>query len=180
MDTMQQQTPWLPPSEALNRPLNRQTDDAIRALSQAVTTRRLGFKIGSLGLLIAENAISELTGILSVCPIPNTASWLVGLINLRGNLLPVFDLNMLLGLEKGSEKKRMLLILGEGEAAGTIVIDGLPVHLMFSENDKLESLPNLPDAIKPFAISGYEKEGEIWFNFDHLGFFQSLINKVPA
>lgn len=171
---------WMPPSEALNRQLNRQAEHAFHAAMQAEVMRRLGFHVGNIALLIAEQATSELTGMMQTCPIPNTAPWLVGLINLRGNLLPVFDLNMMLGLEKGPDKKRMLLILGQGDSAGGIVIDGFPVHITFTEGDRLQTLPPLPEAIRPFATSGFEKSGEIWFNFDHVGFFQSLVSKIPS
>lgn len=186
MDTMNGQrvkTPWLNPSEALNRPLNVQIDDTLvmpaSTLQPEVATRRLGFYVGNIGLLVAQRAICELTDIQQICAIPNTAVWFLGLINLRGNLIPVFDLKMLLQLEeKQVEKKRMLLILGQGEAGGAIVIDGLPTHITLTNNDKLKTLPPLPAAIKPFATSGFEKNGEMWFNFDHLGFFQSLAAKV--
>ncbi|MEZ5671451.1 MAG: chemotaxis protein CheW [Thiotrichaceae bacterium] len=169
--------PWLTPSDALNRPLNRQSDPLART-QQVETMRRLGFHVGNIGLLIGEHAISELVEPKQVCAIPNTASWLLGLINLRGNLVPVFDLNMLLNIERKQQKKRMLLILGSGEYAGAILLDELPIHLVFTLEDKLENLPPLPQAIKPFTHNGYEKGGEVWFSFDHHGFFESLSHKI--
>jgi chemotaxis signal transduction protein len=173
--------PWLKPSEALNRPITRTVDDATysaAALAQAEIMRRLGFHVGNIGLLIATRITSELTDLIPICPIPNTAAWLLGLINLRGNLVPVFDVNLLLQLDKGPDKKRMLLILGQGNTAGAILIDGLPVHVILTVEDKLKSLPPLPETLRPYATSGYEKNGEMWFNFDHLGFFHSLATKV--
>jgi twitching motility protein PilI len=167
------------PSEALNRPLTRKADDNVQTtFSDQTITRRLGFKMGNLGLLIAQQATSELTDISQNCPIPFTASWLLGLINLRGNLIPVFDLHKLLQLQRPEQKKPMLLILGQGETAGAIVIEDLPIHLSFTDSDKLKSLPPLPAMIKSYASSGYEKNGQLWFNFDHKGFFESLATKV--
>ncbi|EIJ43799.1 chemotaxis signal transduction protein [Beggiatoa alba B18LD] len=173
-------TTWLSPSEALNRPLTRQAETSQVATGQLEIIRRLGFHVGNIGLLIAQNATSELIEVNSICPIPNTASWLLGLINLRGNLVPVFDLNLLLGLENRISKKNMLLILGRGEAAGAIILDKLPQHVIFMNSDRLDSLPPLPAVLKPFATQGYEKSGEVWFNFDHQGFFESLAGKVAA
>lgn len=172
--------PWLTPSEALNRPLNRQSDPLARNLQQVETMRRLGFRIGNIGLLIGEHAISELSEVRQICAVPNTASWLLGLINLRGNLVPVFDLNMLLNIEHKQQKKRMLLILGSGDHAGAILLDELPIHLTFILEDKLENLPPLPSALKPFTHTGYEKNGEVWFSFDHHGFFESLAHRIAT
>ena len=172
---------WLRPSEALNRPFIEPAsgDDAVVAAPSSKTSiiRRLGFSIGDIGLLIAPNTFSELTDVLPICPIPNTANWLLGLINLRGNLLPVFEMNLLLGMEK-TEKKKTLLILGQGEAAAGIPIDDLPAHQLLAPEDKLNSLPALPAVIKPYIPSGYEKGGKIWFNFDHQAFFDSLAARL--
>lgn len=171
---------WLRPTEALSRsffaPALGEEDDA----EENPVVRRLGFKIGDIGLLILSETTSELTDMLPICPIPNTADWLRGLINLRGNLVPIFDLASLLKAEHAREKKGMLLILGEGEAAAGIIIDDLPSHQTLANSDKLESLPAIPDIAKPYMSSGYEKEGEIWFNFDHEGFFTSLADRVAA
>jgi twitching motility protein PilI len=167
----------LPISQALNRPLKSQAF-AHKSDATAQLTRRIGFLMGNVGLLIAQQAISELSELLEICPIPYTANWLLGLINLRGNLVPVFDLHQLLQMERSKEVLGKLLILGQGPSAGAIVIEELPRHLTFAETDKLNSLPPMPAIIKPFTLSGYEKNGQIWFNFDHLGFFEHLATKV--
>lgn len=169
----------LTPSQALNRPLIRQTDGSAEVFDEGLkTTRRLGFQIGDIGFLIAQQATSELSQPLAICPIPFTANWLLGLINRRGNLVPVFDLHKLLQLEARDIKKPMLLILGEGNSAGAIEIDDLPISVIFADSDELISLPPLPAIIKPYATSGYEKDGQLWFNFDPPAFFQSLATKV--
>ncbi len=178
MTSMNDKTTKMMPSQALNRPLTRKADENAAAFQSQATIRRLGFQVSNLGLLIGQQATSELTDIIEVCPIPFTAAWLLGLINLRGNLVPVFDLHKLLQFEKQSQKKPMLLILGQGEEAGAIVIDDLPRHITFTDNDKLNRLPPLPTLIQPYASIGYEKNGQLWFNFDHLGFFESLATKV--
>ncbi|MCK5523584.1 MAG: chemotaxis protein CheW [Thiomargarita sp.] len=169
----------LSPSQALNRPLIRTDDSTYYGKHEGLeSTRRLGFRIGNIGLLIGEQATCELSEVLQICTIPFTAAWLLGLINLRGNLVPVFDLYQLLQLETGKGIKKMLLILGREKTAGAIVIEELPIHLTFTENDKLTHLPPLPAIIKPYASSGYEKESTVWFNFDHLGFFETLTTKL--
>lgn len=167
----------LPPSQVLNRSFLHKTDESIKTEE---VSRRLGFLIGNLGFLIAKKTMSELSEMLSICPIPFTADWFLGLINLRGNLVPVFDLYKLLQFEHQKVKKPMLIILGEGETAGAIVIHNLPIHLNFLENDKLSNLPPLPTILQPYMNNGYDKNGQIWLQFDHLGFFQYLASKLTT
>ena len=57
---------------------------------------RYGFKIGQLGLLLCLQEKIEIVDSIDPCPIPNTPQWFAGMINLRGNLLPVFDMKELL------------------------------------------------------------------------------------
>lgn len=171
---------WLTPSDALNRPFTRPLEDTSHHGQHDHTImRRLGFKVGNIGLLIKENIVSELSeNRAQICRIPNTASWLAGLINLRGNLIPVFDINALADIERKAKNKAMLLILGTGETAGALMIDDLPLHIRLAPEDKLDMLPSLPDSIRPYATTAYERDSQIWFNFDHVGFFQSLSSRV--
>jgi twitching motility protein PilI len=172
-------TKWLRPSEALSRRFYHPTlDERDTGSDEVPVIRRLGFQVGELNLLIGENVISELTDIPSLCPIPNTAAWMLGVGNLRGNLFPVFELTMLVGMEHKPKAKQMLLILGQGDAAAGVIIDGLPAHQILAETDRLESLPALPSIIRPYVSSAYEKAGNIWFVFDHDGFFSSLGERV--
>ncbi len=171
---------WLHPTEALGRRFIYPDADTQEKIEEEILIRRLSFKVGDIGLLIAENTISELTDMVSICAIPNTADWLLGLTNLRGNLIPVFELKMLLDLSMEQEKKRMLLVLGQGDSAAGIPIDELPTRQTFRVSDKLNSLPALPAAIKDYIPSGYEQTGMLWFNFDHEAFFQALATKIAV
>ena len=50
------------------------------------------FTIGSIGLLIPAEMTSEFSDGLAYCYLPNTNTILYGMANLRGNIIPVFDL----------------------------------------------------------------------------------------
>ncbi|WP_069471095.1 chemotaxis protein CheW [Candidatus Marithrix sp. Canyon 246] len=167
----------LAPSQALNRSFLHQTDESIPTEE---VSRRLGFLIGNLGFVIANKTMSELSEMLSISPIPFTANWFIGLMNLRGNLIPVFDLYKLLDFEHAKVKKPMLVILGENETAGAIVIHSLPTHLNFVKSEQLTHLPPLPAILQPYMNNGYDQNGQIWLQFDHLGFFQYLASKLTT
>ena len=172
----------LSPSQALNRPIEHQADFRDFTYKEGDKySRRLGFHVGKFGFLIAQQATSELSDILPICPIPFTASWLLGLINMRGNFVPVFDLYQLLEQEKKENvKKSMLLILGEGKTAGAFIVESLPVPLIFTNDDELNTLPPLPSNIASYVNKGYEKNEELWFNFEHYSFFEALATKVAT
>ena len=82
--------------------------------------------IADIGFLIAQNTASEIIEGIEVYPLPNSARCMAGLINLRGNVVPVFDLNVVLNTASAGTKKRLLLVLGEAEHAVGIYIEQLP------------------------------------------------------
>lgn len=130
---------------------------------------RYGFRIGGLGLLIGQDTTSQVLEHTQVYPLPNTPVWLLGLINLRGNLTPIFDIKDFLQLEnQDTSEKRRLLILDQAEKAVGILIDGLP-HTAMTQH-VLTRLPPLPAVLEPYVAKAYAQDAMIWLEFDHQGF----------
>lgn len=139
---------------------------------------RYGFRIDSLGFLIEANTVSEVVEEPTVYPIPQTPSWLVGLINLRGNLVPVFDLRLSLRLGNAAQGKYYLLLLGEGEDMVSFFVENLPQPVNTAH--KLVHPPPLPAALRGYTTDVYSSDKIIWVEFDHRGFFQSLAAAASA
>lgn len=80
-------------------------------LSQKSQVKQVIFKLGSeeYGLdIMLVNAIEKYT---SVVPIPNAPSYIKGIINLRGDVIPVYSLRKKFGLlEKGMDENTMLIV----------------------------------------------------------------------
>ncbi|MDG4553054.1 MAG: chemotaxis protein CheW [Candidatus Competibacter sp.] len=162
---------WLEPTTALNR--FKPPPGIMRGLAATERQRaRYGFWIGDFGLLINQNTTSEVLERWVVYPLPNVSSWFLGLINLRGNLVPVFDVKRFLQLEEGSREKRWLLILDQGAGAVGLFIDGLPQPA--STRHALPRLPPLPAVLRLHIAGGYMQDDRTWLEFDHRSFFQSL------
>ncbi len=167
---------WLSPSAALNRFSSAQTA-APDTIQPDYMRMRYGFRIGGLGLLIGPNTVSEVIEKVPVYRIPNTSYWLLGLLNLRGNLVPIFDLKSILELEDDfQEKNRMIMILDEGDKSVGILIDGLPQTQDISHG--LSRFPPLPTALREHVSTPYVKDGVAWMEFDHHGFFKSLATRI--
>jgi twitching motility protein PilI len=168
---------WLSPSIALNR-FNPPADTAIKIQQTKSRRMRYGFRVGHVGLLISSNTVSEVIEKATICPIPHTPSWLSGLINLRGNLLPVFDFQQLLALQRVNQNKQRILILDKGEQAVGIIVDDLPQAL--DANQKLSRLPPLPPVLRACVSRAYSDGGAVWLEFNHQSFFLSLASQIAA
>ena len=63
--------------------------------------KHLTFLLGNEEYAIAVTEVREIVGPLPVTPVPGTASHVLGVINLRGKVIPVIDLRLRLGLVAG-------------------------------------------------------------------------------
>jgi len=123
---------------------------------------REGFRVGGLRLMIRYEDGSELTDLPPVYRLPRAPAWLLGMANLHGALVPVFDPAELLGVVHG-EDKPMLLVLGHGDARAGVVIDGLPVRLRLEPGDRIPDAA-LPPRLAACAEGVWWSEGADWID----------------
>ena len=168
--------PWLGPTEALGYcdPSDVPGQNAVRTEENSV---RYGFRVGSLGLLIAQQTASELVGDLSVYPVPNTPYWFPGLVNLRGNLIPVFDLKLLFALPGDGGTERKLVVLDKEESAAGVYVDGFPRPLRLGE--PMARTPSLPGVLEDHVAQAYFLDDVAWLELRHRDFF-AAVGKLMA
>lgn len=169
---------WLTPSAALDR--FKPPRGVATGIAPTERRRvRYGFRLGNLGLLINQDTVSEVLEQAPVYPLPNTPVWLAGLVNLRGNLVPVFDVRQLLELtDADRQAKRRLLVLDQAERAVGLLIDTLPQVATFGQ--PLNRMPPLPVTLRPHVSKAYAQEDTVWLEFNHQGFFQSLAGQIAG
>ncbi len=174
MNPLSDQPPhrWLPPSEALN---HFKPPPGVLAGTPAARRQstRYGFRLGDFGLLIERNTTSELLEPTPIYPLPGAPEGLLGLINLRGNLAPVFNLKRILGLSlESSDENPWLLVLDQGENAVCFYIDGWPQAVVMDR--ALDRSPPLPPRLHPYVSKTYLQAGRVWLEFNHRHFFRNL------
>ncbi len=168
--------PWLSPSEALTRFSQRR--QTLRQGAPDVAPIRFGFRVGDIGLLVPAGMLSELVEEMEIYPLPTTPGWFPGLINLRGGLVPVFDLKELFTIDNPGGDKPNLLVLNAGADAVGVLIDGLPLTL--DTGRRVEQSPPLPEILREYSQAVYLREHEIWVDFDFDGFFRAAGSRIAA
>ena len=136
---------------------------------------RQAFRIGHMRLLAPFATASELVEMPNVYPLPRMPANLLGLVNLHGRIVPLFDLAALFETEHLPREKRMLLVIGHGDAAAGIVIDGLPRRMVFQpENEILP--PALSAAAATAVLATYTQGGDAWFEFNYVQLLDQLVS----
>ena len=136
-----------------------------------------GFSLGDMGFLFATNEKAEVVENTSTCSIPNTPLWFKGMINVRGNLVPVVDFGLLLDI-KVKNLAEWVLILGAGNKSVGISIDNLPI--LVDSSKQIEEIPPLPEILQKHNRAAFLHEKRIWLELDYGNFFTDLFNTLES
>ena len=157
--------------------------EAPKAMREMGVEAIFGIHLAWIGLLVSKDSYCEVVDKIHVNALPNVQPWISGIINLRGNLIPVFDLFFFLE-EEAADNKRRLMVIGQGDKAAALWIDGFP-EIKNSECLKpLNELPVLPQQLQGFVNGGYTESAEVWIdlNFDDLfkalGSYQQICKEM--
>lgn len=105
------------------------------------------------------NLVREIVEIMDITPIPRMPPHIAGMINLRGEITKIINLNILLEIPDGSgEESRKIIVLTSEETGGPkqgIIVDNVRSVIGIDEN----KIDNMDDAFKKEAyIKGIIKE----------------------
>lgn len=86
------------------------------------TQTRIGFRINAAlpVFVLPTGMASQLALEPLLAPVPNVKTWLRGVLNLRGNLVPVFDIGLWQGIEALPASSQVLVIAPGPEAMGVL------------------------------------------------------------
>jgi purine-binding chemotaxis protein CheW len=94
----------------------------------------ISFEIGGQSFCIDIRAVREIRGWTPATPMPHTPSFIQGVINLRGTVMPVIDLRNRLGLGETEPSARHVnvVVQHEGRVAG-LLVDAVQETFMVDE-----------------------------------------------
>ena len=132
----------------------------------------------SLGDELFGVEVTRAREILSVSPVtrvPQTPEYLLGVINLRGQVVPVIDMRLKLGLPVSEETEDTCIIVVEVQVDGEAIIVGALAdavrEVLEIRSDQIEPAPRLGTRLKTEFISGMGKVDEqflILLNIDRV------------
>lgn len=132
--------------------------------------RRYGVISGGLNWLLPQGLTSELLHGLALNPVLLAPAGLRGIGNVRGVLLPVFDLAQLVGLASHSKDEHVLMLGAPPQVAG-ILVTGYPRAL--SELSPCETA-NIPDDLRAYCSGTWESGATQWLELDVMGLLHDL------
>ncbi len=124
----------------------------------------LGFQIGGLRLVASMGEISEIMKLPKLASLPGVKSWVLGLANVRGRLVPVVDLHDYLGLAPTMPMAqwRVLVVEDEDLVAGLLVEQSLGTQHFLSASYE-EATADTVEGLKPYLRGAFRHGGRVYY-----------------
>lgn len=156
------------------------TDEERPAEANAVQLPRYGLRAG-VYLLLADSDVSvQVVDVPRMCPFPNAPPGFRGVVNLRGDLVPVYDLGVLAG-DLPAERGK-LAVCGDGSERAGLLVAGMPERIGGHELEPVafSDTQRLPRVISQ-ALRGVSRyDGNLWLEVDYDMLFRNLAEPVEA
>ncbi len=131
----------------------------------------VGFRVGRDKLIASMSEVEEILDLPEVTTVPGVKSWVVGVANVRGSLLPIMDLKgFVLGEDMQNRKKgRVIVINYKGFSTG-LVVDEVYGMRHFLVTEQVNEEPNVHENISKYVKNMFKQEGESWpvFKFENI------------
>jgi twitching motility protein PilI len=141
-------------------------------LQAAGLWRGIGFRVGQRRLVSSYESVAEILTVPQITPVPGSQSWMLGVANVRSNLLPVVDLKQFLEgarsvLHEGHQKVMVLRQPG-GDVA--VTIDELYGQRSFMEEQQVDVDALADGRYTGFIERAYRVADDVWgvFSLDRL------------
>lgn len=128
------------------------------------TTQYLSFKLDKEEFALDISKVREVLDFTKITRVPQTPGFMRGVINLRGSVVPVVDLNMKFGMDETKKTVNTRVIIGEIDVDGEDTILGVladSVHEVIElEPENIEPAPKIGTKLNTEFLRGMGKREE--------------------
>ncbi len=140
------------------------TGDAEDTLPEPVEEQYIIFSLAGREYAAHISNIVEIGYPLNVTPLPNVPDWVLGLTNLRGDVISIFDLRAFLGFGKilqGGESRLLIAKTHEGDFNVGLIVDGVR-GIRYLNIDLIEEpAADITAQVAKFVSGSYELDERI-------------------
>lgn len=123
----------------------------------------VGFRVANTYLVAAREEVREVLPFPGVTKLPGAKPWLLGLANVRGQLLPVTDLNLFFGgAPTDIGRKTRVLMVNHPDIPAGLLVDEVRGFRRFMLSERTETMPELLSGMTPFIAGAYSAGDELW------------------
>jgi twitching motility protein PilI len=124
--------------------------------------RGIAFRMSASQLVASIADVNEILTIPTVTQVPGAKGWLLGIANVRGNLVAVIDLKAFLaGQRTVTNDRSRVLVIKQGNALVGLLVDEVLGQKSFNDGHKT-NLVQVEETLADFIEGGYRQDGQDW------------------
>jgi twitching motility protein PilI len=155
------------PFELLKELEKRSRAVSAGAVAESVVGREwvgVAFRMGGETFLVAREETREVLGYpAAVTRIPGAKSWVKGLANVRGQLLPMLDLRHFLGSgATTSGRNTRVVVVNHREIPAGLMVDEVLGFRRFAESEFNAEAPPTVIRCDSYLAGAFRRGGEVW------------------
>jgi twitching motility protein PilI len=124
----------------------------------------IGFSLLNYRFVLPLGQIAEMLEIPASTRLPGVQPWVIGLANVRGRLLPLFDMPQLLGGKAtGHRKQHRVLVIDTNNYYSGLIVDQAYGMQHFTSERYSEEVSDVPEAVQSLVQGAYtDAVGNTW------------------
>jgi twitching motility protein PilI len=128
--------------------------------------RGIGFRIAQRYLVSSIGEVNEILTFPALTIVPGTRPWLLGVANIRGNLVPVVDLKAFVEGERAvvADTSRVLLVRQQGGTVG-LLVDEVLGQRNFSDEQRMDAIGEEDARYGRYVLESYQLGEVQWGMF---------------
>lgn len=116
---------------------------SVEIIEDAQKGRFLAFMIGSEAYGIEIKYVTEIIGIQSITEMPEMPSYVKGIINLRGRIIPLIDVRLRFGKEpRDYDDRTCVIVVGVGGFSYGLIVDSV-FEVLTIPDEEMSPLPEI-------------------------------------
>jgi len=126
----------------------------------------IGFRIADYRFIAPIEYVREIMKYPVVSLVPGSKEWVRGIANIRGNLLPIFDLQGFLGqLATPIKRETRILAIAKDKLSAGLIVDEI-YGMKYFDQEYFNARMGHDVKWQKYFSGGFELDGENWVVFD--------------
>ena len=143
--------------------------------------RGYGMTVSGMPFILPVGMYCEFFENIVVTPLPNSPAYFCGLANIRGNVVPVYDLACYVNADAQQARRHYqslkIVKLGKGDDAAAVVCEQAPRTFDLTLAVETTASNKLPACVHQWVARSLVVEGREWHELNYLSLFQSLAGR---
>ncbi len=140
--------------------INAELDEVIGEDEEAIGDMYLTFHLGNEVYGVGIAYVTEIVGIQNITLVPDMPSFVKGVVNLRGQVIPVVDMRLRFGMSsRDYDERTCIVVVNINSVQLGLVVDTVS-EVMTIERDQISPPPRLASVKSAKYIKGLAKVGD--------------------